>query len=262
MLLKRKAVIAAGMVLFLLGAVPAFSQPPDPRDSIILESKTALPGAHPGPSTDTAAYLYVRVFITNKDSLIQLVLPLKTTSTAGDAYATVARPRNFLGVVNPLTNTLRYHAATSFFWYNDSSADSFVVAAGFDPGTPNSIEPPNAVRKAVWELKFDAVWAAPGIFELDSVIAAGIHMVFVDTRPQDIRVNFVKSIITVAPKGDFNLDFALTAADVTLILNCIFLGDAPPSGFFACDLNCDGIRSSADAVLELYAVFLFRPFPC
>ncbi|MCI0404989.1 MAG: hypothetical protein L0209_02770 [candidate division Zixibacteria bacterium] len=259
---KSAAAITVGVVLFLLGALPAFPQPPDPRDSIILESKTVAPGAHPGLSTDTAAYLYVRVFITNKDSLLFMGLSLSSTTSSGGAYATVGRPRNFSGVVNPLTNTLRYDAVTSFVNYNSSSPDRFLVGAWFDPADPATIEPPNSVRKAVWELKFDTVWAVSGTFELDSTTIAGLHTVFTNTAPQDVNVNFVKSVITVVPKGDFNLDFVLTAADVALILNCIFLGDAPPSGTFACDLNCDGIRSSADVVLELYAVFLSRPFPC
>ncbi|MGH8003191.1 MAG: hypothetical protein ACRECJ_00490, partial [Limisphaerales bacterium] len=185
------------VLIFLLGASLSFSQPPDPRDSIILESKTVVPGAHPGLSTDTAAYLYVRVFITNKDSLTYMTLSLATTSTSGGAYATVGRPRNFSGVVNPLTNTLRYFAAASFASYNSSSPDPFVVAAGFDAANPATIEPPNAVRKAVWELKFDTVWSTPGTFELDSVIYAGIHTVFTNTVPQDVNVNFVKSVITV-----------------------------------------------------------------
>ncbi|HLG93562.1 MAG TPA: hypothetical protein VI546_01875, partial [candidate division Zixibacteria bacterium] len=83
---------------------------------------------------------------------------------------------------------------------------------------------------------------------------------------QDLKVNFVKSVITVVipPKGDLNLDLALTPADVALILNCNFCGACPPppAGIAACDLNCDGMRTPADAVLELYAVFLEWPLPC
>ncbi|MCI0406745.1 MAG: hypothetical protein L0Z48_01425 [candidate division Zixibacteria bacterium] len=257
--------ILTALALLLFSSV-AFSQPPDPRDSIILESKTVTPGAHPGPSTDTAAYLYIRVLITNKDSLTYLTLPILKTSTSGGAYATVAHPRNFLGVVSPLTNTLRYYDDVSFVAYNSSSPDKFGVAAGFDPADPATIEPPNAARKAIWELKFDSVWAAAGTFELDSTTIGSLSVLFANAVPQDVKVNFVKDIITVppVPKGDLNWDLALTAADVVLALNCIFCSDCPPpaAGVSACDLNCDGMRTPADVVLELYAVFLSRPFPC
>ena len=261
---KRFALLAAaGIVLSFCGV--AFSQPPDPRDSIILESKMVTPGAHPGSSTDTAAYLYVRVFITNKDSLVNMHLALVTTSTSGGAYATVARPRNFSGVVNPLTNILRYDPVTSFAFYNTcSSPDRFIVSAWNDPLDPASIEPPNSVRKAVWELKFDTVWAVFETFELDTLTVAGVQSGFTNRAIQDVIVNFVKSVITVVGRGDLNLDGSLTAADVPLILNCTFCSDClpPPAGVYACDVNCDGVRTPADVVLELYAVFLTRPFPC
>ncbi|MCI0330460.1 MAG: hypothetical protein L0196_05845 [candidate division Zixibacteria bacterium] len=268
MSVNKPAAIAAGVVLFLLGASSAFSQPPDPRDSIILESKTVAPGAHPGALNDTASYLYVKVFITNKDSLSFMVLPVEVTSTSGGAYAIVACPcpRSFFGVVNPLTSTLRYFEVVSFTNYDNISPDKFAVAAGNDGIDPTTIEPPNATRKAVWELKFDTVRTATGTFELDSSRLGGAQLVFTTIAGQDVKVNFLKSVITVAPapKGDLNLDFALTGADIVLLLNCTFCDTCPPPlpGMAACDLNCDGVRSAADIVLEIYAVFLFRPFPC
>ena len=261
--MRMRILTALALLLF---SSAAFSQPPDPRDSIILESKTVAPGAHPGPSTDTAAYLYVRVFITNKDSLVYMTLPILTTSTSGGAYTTLARPRSFLGVVQPLTNTLRYFPNTYFASYNSSSPDHFAVGAGYDPENPATIEPPNDSRKAVWELKFDTVWATAGTFELDSIYYGFERIGFINTAIQDVKVSFVRSTITVPPppKGDLNWDLALTAADVVLILNCVFCSDcpSPPVGAGACDLNCDGLRTPADVVLELNAVFLSRPFPC
>jgi len=255
-------------LFILLETTVAFSQPPDPRDSIILESKTVAPGAHPGPQTDTASYLYIRVFITNKDSLTYMHLPVVVTSTLGGAYATLGWPQNFSGVVNPLTNTLRYFPATSFLRYNSISPDTFFVAAGPDPFSPDplsTIEPPNTFRKAIWELKFDTVWAAAGTFELDSILYGG-PISFSNTAAQDLPVNFVKSVITVppAPKGDLDWDLVITLSDVALILNCIFCAECSPPlvGAAACDLNCDGILSPSDVILELYAFFFGRPFPC
>ena len=62
-------------------------------------------------------------------------------------------------------------------------------------------------------------------------------------------------------KGDMDCDGGLTAADVVLLLNCVFLGSG--SCFLSIvDGNCSGDLTAADVVLELYAVFQQRPFPC
>jgi hypothetical protein len=64
-------------------------------------------------------------------------------------------------------------------------------------------------------------------------------------------------------KGDLNLDGVLTPADVVLILNCAFLGIAPPGvPPAACDLNCDGLLTGADVVILLNMAFLSTPPPC
>ncbi|HEU4436454.1 MAG TPA: hypothetical protein VFR89_03240 [candidate division Zixibacteria bacterium] len=73
----------------------------------------------------------------------------------------------------------------------------------------------------------------------------------------------MKSVITVAyPKGDLNQDVALSPADVVWILNCVMLQMPPPGGVSSCDVNCDGMGTPADIVLELNAVFLGEGFPC
>jgi hypothetical protein len=260
-----KSLIA--VVLLLAGAVTAFAQP-DPRDSIILESKTVNPGAHPGSATDTAAYLYVKMSITNVDTLYALVLALQESSVSGGAYATLGRPRNFNGMVNRLTNTLRAsrvslpsQGTAPGQYYNSASPDSFLLAGIFDPIT-GDFEPPNLVRKAFWELKFDSVWANPGTFELDTATVLQ-STGFTNTVSVDKPVNFVKNIITVAyPKGDLNQDISLSPSDAVWILNCVMQGTPPPAGMAACDLNCDGQGTPADVVLELNAVFLGEAFPC
>jgi hypothetical protein len=58
-----------------------------------------------------------------------------------------------------------------------------------------------------------------------------------------------------------NADGNMTIFDVTLGLNCAFLGEGNCDLCFA-DVNCDAILSTSDVVLELLAVFLQRPFPC
>ena len=248
--------------LFVCAITTLVQAQPDPRDSIILESKTVAPGAHPGGSTDTAAYLYVKVYITNVDTLYALTLALQESSVSGGAYATLGWPRNFNGLVNRLTNTLRGSRVHQVSGYNSSSPDSFLLAGVFDP-ILEDFEPPNPVRKAFWELKFDSVWGNLGTFELDSTRILGNHTGFTDTVPLDLPVNFVKSVITVAyPKGDLNQDISLSPADVVWVLNCVMQGTPPPAGMSACDLNCDGQASPADVVLELNAVYLGEAFPC
>jgi len=245
---------------FLLLATTAWAQTPDPRDSIILESKTVEPG-HRG-ETDTSAYLYVKVYITNKDSLAFMVLSLKEISTYSGAYGILGRPRNFLGVINPLTYSFRYGVASNFSRYDGQSPDSFVVGAGYDGTDPATIEPPNAVRKAVWEIKFDTVLNVAGRFVLDTATVA-YRTMFTNTVPLDMPVNFVKSVITVAVnKGDMNEDGRLSAADIVWTIWCVFNEMEPPAGVDACDLNCDGRLSGADVVWEIDAAINGRPFPC
>ncbi len=256
----RKAVLLT-LAVFLWPAVLLFAQTPDPRDSIILESKTVYPGAHPGSGTDTAAFVYIRAWITNKDSLTFAGLALIEQSTSGGGYMTLARPRTFDGVINRLTNTLGATKAISLTRYNSSSPDSFRFSSGFDPLNPSTIEPPNPVRKPFWEIKFDTVFSNLGVIELDSGRVVGSSF-FTNTVPVDLPVNFLKSTITVASKGDLNLDGEVRPSDVVLELQCVFLGDIPPAGFSACDLNCDGQVTAADVAVFLTYKFLTLVWPC
>ncbi|MGE5692406.1 MAG: dockerin type I domain-containing protein [Candidatus Zixiibacteriota bacterium] len=57
-------------------------------------------------------------------------------------------------------------------------------------------------------------------------------------------------------KGDLNLDSLLTAVDVVLALNAVFLGQSFPASFETADVNCDGKLTPTDAVIELRLVFL------
>ncbi len=252
--------------IILMSITPVWATLPDPRDSIILESKVVAPGTHPGPSFDTAAYVYLRVWITNKDTLTGIHLPYEERSLSGGAYLVVAHPRTFDGTVNRLTYTLNFTSVTAYSRYNSVSPDSALLA-GFASDDPsrNSLELPNAVRKPFWELKFDTVLAAFGQVQLDSIVyPSGVSIGFVDQTPKDIKVNFVKSIISVAaaPKGDLNLDFRLMASDVVLELYCVMQGIPPPAGTNSCDLNCDGENTAADVVLLLNATFQEETFPC
>ncbi|MGE5693446.1 MAG: putative Ig domain-containing protein, partial [Candidatus Zixiibacteriota bacterium] len=187
------------MLVGLLLVVPALAWGQvNPLDSAILESKTVAPGVYPGAATDTAAYLYVRLSITNADSLTFITIPLIETSLSNGAYGILARPRNFYGLLSPLTTSLQAQKVFSVSKYNSSSPDSFLLAGGFDPLDDATKEPPNLVRKPFWDIKFDSVVATslPGQFQLDTGQVVQ-RIAFTNTVPQDKKPNFVKALITV-----------------------------------------------------------------
>lgn len=167
---------------------------PSASDSIIIESKTLNVG------TGEAAAV-VRVFITNKDTLTAYTLALVERSRSGGAYMTLSHPRDFDGVVTPLTGTLQFYIAKVFNGngYNSSSPDTFAVAGFFDPLDITSLEPPNWTRKALLEIKFDTVLAGPagGTVEFDNTWIRSYASSFVDHNYEDIKPNFVKGTITV-----------------------------------------------------------------
>jgi hypothetical protein len=190
----RKAVFLTLAVLF--GPAAYLFAQPHPQDSIILESKTVYPGAHPGSATDTAAYVYLKVYITNKDSLSAIHVALIERSFSGGAYMTLAHPRTFNGVVSRLTNTLNGSVFTAMSKYNSTSPDSVLIAGLFDPLNDATVEPPNLTRKPFWEIKFDTVFNHPGTIELGTGVVVNPSG-FTNTVPDDLPVNFVKSVITV-----------------------------------------------------------------
>lgn len=196
-----KAIFRAAFFCLLLSAFfsPVFSQPPDPRDSVIFESKATLPGAAVN-GTDTAAMLYVRVWITNKDSLANFSLPVVIRSLSDNAFGIIGRPRTFDGTASRLTSTL---GATLLFAgnrLNGTSPDSATWAGFFDPLDPATVEPPNSIRAPFWDLKFDTITvdsSQTGQFEIDSIRIMNVSVQFVDLLGGMIPVNFIKSVITV-----------------------------------------------------------------
>jgi|GEM_PF-5900932 len=177
-------------LLFFCGCSLAYAQP-DPRDSIILESKTVSPGVG-SPATS------VRVWITNKDTLGAVSLLLQEKSLSGDAYMTLSWPRSFSGVVTTLTTTLTNYQTFFGGKYNSSSPDSFSLAGLFDPQNKlATIEPPNTSRKAFWEIKFDSVRSNAGQIELDTARIFENYSSFAGYKGTNVKVNFVKGIITV-----------------------------------------------------------------
>ncbi len=256
----------------LLLATTAFSQTPDPRDSVIIESKTAAPQSGPCAS----ASLKIRVWITNKDSLAVIVLPLETNRISGDAYAVLSRPANcgsnraavviadFIYPPGPGGGQRLPARFSNVNNYHSTPPDTFLWAGNQEnPLQADDRVPPNFTRVPVIDIKFDSVTGL-GLFQVDSGKVLANTVSFVDIFGTAIYVNFVKGMINVGGdiKGDLNKDFFLTPADVVLILNYIYLNIPPPAGETACDLNCDGIPTTADAIIEMNAVFLGVPFPC
>ncbi len=69
----------------------------------------------------------------------------------------------------------------------------------------------------------------------------------------------------ICPRGDMDADSNHTASDVILMLNGVFLGQAPPVyGDYeaAGDMNCDGLMDATDVVRLLNRVFLGAVTPC
>ncbi|MGH8005280.1 MAG: hypothetical protein ACRECJ_11220 [Limisphaerales bacterium] len=244
-----------GLGFCLFWAVLAFAQTPDPRDSVIIESKTVNPGAG-------APAVRVKVFISNKDTLSAVSVGLVEKSLTGGAYMTLARPRTFDGVVTRLTTTLGSWKTLSVSRYNSVSPDTFIMASFFDPETQSGFEPPNLVRKAFWEIKFDSIWSATGTIALDSVKGfGGLNVMLVSAAGKTVWVNFVKGTITVEapppPCNDMNGDGGFTTADIVETLNCVFLGVG----------DCGPISTPADVVKLLMSLFsspmpLIPPTPC
>lgn len=72
---------------------------------------------------------------------------------------------------------------------------------------------------------------------------------------------FVYSLACASAPGDMNGDGNLTAADLVLLLNCVFLGSGNCNLCFA-DVSCNGFLNAVDLVIELNAIFLGLPIDC
>ncbi len=258
--------LAMGALVFSLFRLSQASfQTPDPRDSVIVESKTINPGVGKPAAR-------VRIFITNKDTLAGATMGLIERSLTGGAYMTLAWPRTFDSVITRLTPSLPSYRTFNGGGYDGISPDTIVFGSYFDGESNSGYEPPNPVRKPFWEIKFDTIWLAAGTFELDSLRRIAGALVrytnftsFEGERAYDVDVNFVKGIITVAPPpppppcGDFNGDGSFSTADIVDAVNCLFDGEG----------GCGAISTAADIVRMLNSLFsspgrfpLLPPPPC
>ncbi len=195
------AILTLLLVVFAAGA--ALAQV-DPRDSVILESKTV------DTSLTGAPAFFFNVYITNKDSLAYFTLSLRESTINGSAYALLNRTGGglltFNSIVTPLDpNTLRWFTAANAPGYNDSSPDRFLVGGGFDPSDPATVEPPNAARKAIWQLKFrhsSSGIDSMGVIRFDSITTT-LATLFTSyaNPPTDLVPNFEPGLLTIVKTG-------------------------------------------------------------
>lgn len=186
---KMLLTLLAGLLLVLPGMAWG-------ANSIVLESKTLQPNMNGSPA------FTVRVSITNDDSLTFFTLVLAEQTTAGTAYALLNSPRSYTGIINNLTNTLKFSsiANATAAVYNDASPDSFLAAGGFDPTDPTTTEPPNASLKPVWEIKFKHTSDSLGQVTLRAVNGniSGQVNTFTNTVPVDIKpIAVTPGILTI-----------------------------------------------------------------
>jgi len=188
-------------VLFLLALTTIAKSYPDFRDSVIIESKTVQPIS----GACASAGLKIRVYITNKDSLANITLPLESKITAGAGYATLSRPagcgaRTAAAVFDILLPAGQLPTRIgNFNNYHSNSPDTFLWAGTHDPTDAASKVPQNATRVPLLDIKFDSVGASGlGQVQLDSsLIAPASTIQFVDRNGNKIEVSFVKGFINV-----------------------------------------------------------------
>ncbi len=208
----KKFLIPAVAVLGLLAFwSAALAQPPDPQDSVILESK----GVATGLNDNTTPAFLMKVYVTNKDTLTGLTVSLYSVTVGGSGYAVVgddgAGGRNdFLEVTNALNATLDRNTFINFAGYNETSSDSFLIYGSFSPTVLNPrarSEAPNAVRDDIWEIRFKQTTPDAGCVRFDSVTIgqptgfAAIQWPGPVPTIVDVKVNFVAGCVDVGNTG-------------------------------------------------------------
>ena len=202
--MQKNTKVGAGLLFcFLFSCGLAWAQI-DLRDSVILESKTVAPSANPPDAS-----VLMNVWITNKDTLSELQLPLEETSLSGGAYLFLAYPRTFGGLVNPQTTTLQWATNVTTNQFDGISPDRFRIIADCNPGDLTTAEPPNAARKLFWQIKFDtaAVSGPSGQVFFDSVRNNPSDRIeFRNLAGSRMRVHFLNSTFTITATGIREID--------------------------------------------------------
>ncbi len=256
--LKASAMFFSLVLICSVGAAAA--APPDPADSVIMESKFTV---NPTIGACNSGIFRVRVYVTNKDSLTNVTIPLEEKTINGNAYGIISRPTvcgnartspvvfNFLYPVAPGSGTPRLATRIpSFAGYHSDSPDTFMGTFTFsDPTDDDTKLPPNSPRALLLEIKFDSVTGV-GCFQLDSSKVLSNTLQFVNVGGTTIFVNFVSSIDTV------DTHVGLGAHDINrgLIPKEYSLAQNYPNPFNANTQITFALPKSGNTILEIYNV--------
>jgi len=198
-----KTLLAA---LILSGATVTFSQTPDPRDSIIIENR--LTTRYYGMCG--SAIWRIRVWITNKDSLENITLPLEIRASYQAGYATLSRPAD----CGPYTTASAFSVLLPagqlpfqdgrFELYDGSPPDTFMFEASSDPTQEASKVPPNSTRRALIDIKFDTIKGGGGPCPIDSTLFPPSSTIsFTNAAGYKVPVNFVEGYISIIAHPPF-----------------------------------------------------------
>ena len=108
---------------------------------------------------------------------------------------------------------------------------------------------------------------ATGRITIDSIFLPPANLLGVQSPlGQSLPLEWHSPVITVLPcptvQGDVNQNGQVTAADVILFVNCVFLcGPGPFPILELGDVNCDGVATVSDAILIVNYVFKGQPLP-
>ncbi len=197
--MRKTGLLLLAVLSWTMGQLSA---QPDPRDSIILESKIVAPNLSGDPA------FVMKVYLTNKDTITYMVLSLRAQTISGNGYAVLdddgAGGRDFPDIINAVNNTLDRSTFFDAPGYDEVSPDSFIAAGGFAPTPSNPrarSESPNSVRDDVWEIRFKSTTSSFGEVKFDTVTIGQPTGIAVIRWPGptivDVPINFVSSIIQV-----------------------------------------------------------------
>jgi hypothetical protein len=253
-----------------------------------VESKTVAPG-------DTGVVIGVR--ITNEESLIAYVVPLKVREVTPGSFITRlalswgGRADSFLTglAANVQLATENFNCIRGGYGFGDvvsAAADSsraagaspegmvFARVALNEPPLPAGTDGAPSMRLIV------NVTSTPGTFEVDTTCTVqDNHLRFVLSYdvPNDVFRDavptFTKGTITIAAcdcahHGDVNGDSVIDVFDVSSLMDYLFYGGAAPAKDPSCphvdrgDVDCSGADDVNDVVYLIDYIFSSGPAPC
>jgi sugar lactone lactonase YvrE len=217
-----------------------------------------------GLATDAAGNLYVSYFAYD-GTVLKIPSPGTLDTFATGLYfpdGVIFGPDGYLYICNTRAGEIRRApagggAATVFasgFTYpifTTFDTDSNLLVADYLDGSLFSVHPTGAASL------LGSGFAYPDGLAFDSfgnlfISDYGANLIYKATP---------SSPACAAARGDLSRDGIVSAPDVVLLLNCIFLGTGVCDLCFS-DISCNGQLTSIDVVLLLNAAFLGAPIDC